>query len=384
MPKTIKIAIDGNEANITQRVGSNVYAFEIVTQLEKLTRKDPNIEITVLLATPKISELPAERKGWQYKVITPKPLWTQWALPLHLFLHAQDYNLLYTPGHYAPRFSPILYVSSVMDVAFLHYPQYFKKEDYVKLKEWTCYSVKHAKKVIAISNFTKEEIVRIYKKKADDVIVAHPALYPPTKQPSSQVVDSVLKKYGVRSPYLLFVGTIQPRKNIETIIAAFEMIHKKRMLSFKPQLVLAGKVGWLAEPIMARIHKSSVFKYITVTGFISEKEKEAFYKGSDATLLLGLYEGFGIPALEAMHYGSIPLVSNTTSLPEVTGDAGISVDPNNIKAIAICMVKTLTLKPSEKAKLRKKAREQIKQFDWESSAKKVLDTLLDTIEKSIR
>lgn len=377
--KKIHIAIDGNEANSTQRVGSNIYAFEILKHLEEITRTNQAISWTVLLSTPHVADLPKERSGWEYKIISPKPFWTQWALPLHLYSHKHTYDLLYTPGHYAPRFSPIPYISSVMDVAFLEYPSYFKKEDLIKLRNWTKYSVQHAKKVIVISEFTKQEVIKQYKKAEQDVIIAHPAVYPPKKIPSKQTIASVTKKHSIYGPYFLFVGTIQPRKNIENLVSALELLHKRKVITVKPELVLAGKVGWLAEPILGRIKNSPANKYIHSTGYIKDTEKDALLAGAESVCLLGLYEGFGIPALEALHLGSVPIVSNTTSLPEVVGFAGITVDPTNTAAIADAMSSILTMKNTKRAQLRKEAREQVKKFTWKKSAAIVLDTILNTI-----
>ena len=146
MNKLIRIAIDGNEANIPNRVGSNVYAFEILHQLWQLTKKASKFSCVVLLAGEPVADLPPARKNWQYKIIKPTRLWTQWALPLHLFWQQRAYDVLYTPSHYAPRISAVPYVSSVMDLAFLEFPEQFKKNDLYQLKQWTQYSVRRAEK----------------------------------------------------------------------------------------------------------------------------------------------------------------------------------------------------------------------------------------------
>ena len=114
-------AIDGNEANVESRVGSNVYAFELLQALEEKTRDNPTIAVTVLLSSPAKSFLPVERQGWKYQVVGPQKFWTQWALPLHLFAKRKQYDIFFTPGHYAPRIASIPYVSSVMDTTYLDY-----------------------------------------------------------------------------------------------------------------------------------------------------------------------------------------------------------------------------------------------------------------------
>jgi glycosyltransferase involved in cell wall biosynthesis len=391
--KTVHIAIDGNEANVLERVGSNVYAFELLTALERLTQSQPSISCTILLATSPINDLPKARPGWQYRVLTPKPFWTQWALPLHLFAEKNTYSLFFTPGHYAPRLCPIPYVSSVMDTAYLDFPEHFKPRDLLQLKSWTAYSVKHARKVIAISKATKYSVIKQYQKNPADVVVAYPALDTKPHRMNPQQKRDFFAQHGISEPYVLFVGTLQPRKNVITLIEAFELAserwssHLQHGTSIKNtlspsfstnplKLVLAGKIGWMAESTLQRIARSPLRDQIILTGFISEAEKQLLIERSSCLTLLGLHEGFGIPPLEALAYGSIPVVSNTSSLPEVVGAAGFTVPPTNSEAVARILEKILTLPKAKRRLLQKKGRAQAEKFSWERSAKIVLQTLL--------
>lgn len=391
----IHLAIDGNEANVLNRVGSNVYAFEIISQLEQLTKKHENLEVTVLLSAPPITDLPQERQAWKYVVVTPEKFWTQWALPIHLFLNKHTYTLFFTPGHYAPRFSPIPYISSVMDTAYLAYPEQFKKSDTLKLTKWTNYSVKHALKIIAISKFTKDEVVKYYGKNPNDVIVAYPSAAIEKVTFNQKQVSTFFRKHTITQPYFLFVGTLQPRKNLEVLIEAFEIyyrmdagrsLQKKRQTASvrtnqKPKLVLAGKVGWLSEPINKRIANSPLKNRIITTGFITEVEKQMLYQHAVASCLVGLYEGFGIPPLESLYFNTIPIVSNTTSLPEVTGKAGLYADPTNAQEIADQMWQAQNISAIGKRNFKKLAREQIKKFSWKQSAEIILTTMLTTAQE---
>ena len=222
----LHIAIDGNEANIINRVGSNVYAFEIISNLEELLRNNEDVNVTVLLSSEKIEDLPQERKAWNYKVVKPAKFWTQWGLPLHLFINKDKYDLFFTPGHYAPKLSSVPYISSVMDTAYLEYPEQFKKSDTLKLTKWTEYSVKNAKKVIAISKFTKDQVVKNYAKNPDDVIVAYPSAAVDFQRYNQSNVNAFFRKHNITKPYFLFVGTIQPRKNLVKLIEAFEIYYR--------------------------------------------------------------------------------------------------------------------------------------------------------------
>lgn len=392
MSKTVQIAIDGNEANVAQRVGSNAYAFKILQQLELILRQRPEIEVTVLLSAKPKDDLPVERVGWRYRSFGPAAFWTQYALPVHLFRYQKEYDVLYTPGHYAPRVSPIPYVSSVMDLAFLYFPEQFKKKDYLQLREWTRYSVEHARKVIAISQYTKDDVMKQYHLHSNQIVVAHPS-FVDDEQVSYKDRDKLefFKKWSIHQPFLLYVGTVQPRKNLVRLIEAFEQLHaeadvgKKQKLTRtmtqlklqELQLVIAGKTGWLAESTLHHIKKSAVKDKIIVTGYITDQEKSMLYKDSLCTVLIGLYEGFGIPALEALRYGSVPVVSSTTSLPEVVGDAGVQVDPTSIKSITAGLQTVITLGAKERGQLLKKGRQQLKLFSWKISAEIILETLLE-------
>lgn len=393
----LHIAIDGNEANVVNRVGSNVYAYEILTALEKQTRDNPTIAVTVLLANTPLSSLPGERKGWKYQLVAPKKFWTQWALPLHLFRKRKVYDILFTPGHYAPRISPIPYISSVMDTAYLEYPDQFTPRDRVQLTKWTKYSVKHARKIVVISEYTKKSVIKEYKKPAKDIVVAYPAIRSnPHNLPQAEL-KSFFEKHKITEPYFLFVGTLQPRKNLTRLIEAYELVRqwikdqkpsgstkrkKQGEEPLAPKLVLAGKIGWLSEPIMERISKSSYASDIITTGFTSELEKKALYSEATALLLIGLHEGFGIPPLEAMQFGTIPIVANTTSLPEVVGSAGITVNPLDIDEIADALWKVMNLNAKERAQYLRKGREQVKTFSWEKSAAEILKTLLSVVDQT--
>jgi glycosyltransferase involved in cell wall biosynthesis len=369
-------AVDGNEANVQQRVGSNVYAYEVLRELEEHTRESTDYTWTVLLSSPPLGDLPKEREGWQYQVITPRPFWTQFALPLHLFVHQKKYHAFFTPGHYAPRISAVPYISSVMDLAFLKYPKQFRKKDLAQLKEWTRYSVKHATKVLAISEFTQKEVIKLYKRKKKDVFVAYPAL-PTTQKQEEKVSSKWLREIVGRDPFILYVGTLQPRKNLVTLVHAFEQFAKNYANKKEvPQLVIAGKVGWLADETLRIIKRSPVKEQIHLLGYVSDAQKEYLYQKSTCSVLLGLYEGFGIPPLEAMAGGTIPIVTDSSSLPEVVGDAGYQVSATDPQAIAELFSKTFTLKAKQRASLLKKGREQVKIFTWKKTAQSIIEALV--------
>ncbi|MBT4124742.1 MAG: glycosyltransferase family 4 protein [Candidatus Pacebacteria bacterium] len=392
--QSFHFAFDANEANVLNRVGSNVYAFEILKQLHASTKKRTDLKWTVLLAQPPVKDFPKENNSWKYKIVTPRKFWTQWALPLHLFKNKRKYDLLYTPGHYAPRFSSVPYISSIMDLAFLKFPDQFTGIDAFQLKNWTKYSAESAEKIITISEFSKKEINQIYDLSLEKIKVAYPAVSLTDKY-SNLRWKRFIKKNSIKpNEYFLYLGTIQPRKNLEKLIETFEVFSRgfaaRKLKSSQtknikvkqhPQLVIAGKTGWLAETILERIQESPFKKHIILTGFVDDSLKKPLYENAQASLLIGLYEGFGIPPLESLAAGTAAIVSNNSSLPEAVGEAGILVDPENAQDIANAMKKTWNMPKLRKQVLKRKTKKHLKNFTWKKTGQVVLETLLTTAKE---
>lgn len=368
--KNIRIGIDGNEANVTNRVGSNVYAWELLHAMHEYLRSNPLFSVTVYLSNPPSADWPQEQSWWRYRVIHPDKLWTQWRLPLDLYLH-RDIDLFFSPGHYGPRWSPVPTVVTIMDLAYEYFPDFFRKKDYLQLHTWTKRSVARAKHMFAISESTKRDVIMHYDRRESDVTVIYPAVKK-VKKLNASIVNEQLHRLGIEGKYILYVGTLQPRKNIERLVGAFEQIVSK---GWPGQLVLAGKVGWLGEPIAARIAASPQKSKILQTGFIDELQKNALIQAAECTTLVGLYEGFGIPPLESIQLGTIPVVSNNSSLPEVVGSGGFFVDPSNENDIARGLWEVLRLSQEQRLKRLGQMVAHASTFSWEKSAERACTTL---------
>ncbi|NCN45133.1 MAG: hypothetical protein AUK08_00605 [Candidatus Pacebacteria bacterium CG2_30_36_39] len=386
-------AFDGNEANVKNRVGSNVYAFEILKYLHETTLVRSDIHWTILLAQSPEEDFPPENNLWHYEIVKPTKFWTQWALPIHLFKNKNVYDLLYTPGHYAPRFSAVPYVSSVMDLAFLKFPDQFTNRDAFQLKHWTEYSVLKAKKIITISEFSKKEIAQTYGLPLEKIEVAYPS-YAMIEKYSNLRWKSFVKKHKLQpNQYFLYLGTIQPRKNLEALIEAFEIFYRnlaadqvhgaqaKKIREIWPQLVIAGKTGWLADKVLNRVKNSPIKDQIVLTGFVDNSLKKPLYEYAQASLLIGFYEGFGIPPLESLSVGTPAIVSDSSSLPEAVGRAGLLVNPNDPQAIAGAMKKVWTAPKIRRQTWSRTAKKHSKEFTWKKTGEKILTTLLAVVNK---
>ncbi|MDP3998022.1 MAG: glycosyltransferase family 1 protein [bacterium] len=382
------IGIDGNEANVEKKVGVSSYAYELLWQFYQIRNPKSEIRNPKQITNPKFqiyikepprNDLPKEADGWRYRVVKPRKMWTQIGLPLDLYLHRLRPDVFFTPTHYAPRFCPIPSVISIMDLSYIHFPQMFKKSDLYQLKNWTAYSVKNAKKVLTISEASKNDIIRHYQIDPERVIVTYPGIKMESEIPSKARFASGgrdqepsmenLKKYKIEGDYILFVGTLQPRKNIVRLIEAFSTLGPKLYT-----LVVVGKPGWLYEEIYEAPKKFKVEDRVKFLDYVPDEDLPALYQNALCFVLPSLYEGFGLPVLEAMHYGCPVVTSNVSSLPEAAGDAAIMVDPESTESIKEGIEKVLGDK-SLREKLVKKGYEQVKKFSWEKCARETLKVL---------
>lgn len=389
------IGIDGNEANVERKVGISEYAFELLVQFEQSTRNNPQktLAFQIYLKDTPRPEMPKEREGWKYIIVKPRKLWTQIGLPLYLFTHFPRPSVFFSPTHYAPRFCPVPTAISIMDLSFIHFPALFAKKDLYQLANWTKYSAKKAKKIFTISTASKNDILKEYRLEPGKVVVTYPGIKggqirsigSEQKVMKEEVSTKELeKKFGISENYILFVGTLQPRKNIARLIEAFASLthstssgqdHKTSNIK-DLQLVIVGKKGWLYEDILKAPEKYGVTDHVKFLEFVDNADLPSLYKHAIFYILPSLYEGFGLPVVEAMKYGTPVITSNVSSLPEAGGDAALYVDPLDTNDIAEKMQKLLADKKLRETMV-KKGYEHIKKFSWEKAAKETLDVLMD-------
>lgn len=369
------VGIDGNEANQARRVGIGEYAYQLLEAFSKLLQAQTIAR--VYLKTPPISDLPFASETFKYRVIGPKRFWTQIALPFDLYFHRPRPNVFFTPTHYAPRFSPVPVAISLMDVSYIHFPHLFRKKDLYQLRYWTSYSVKKAKRVFTISLASKNDIIKLYNIPSEQVVVTYPGIKPMQKTQTKPIdFDTVQKRFSIRPSYILFVGTLQPRKNISKLIEAFaRLAPEKNSLD----LLIVGKRGWLYEEILLAPRKFEIENNVKFLEFVSDEELAGLYTHAQFFILPSLYEGFGLPILEAMQYGCPVITSNISSLPEAAGEAALYVNPNDVEDIATKMQELLK-KERLKKELIQKGYQQVKKFSWEKTAKQTL-TVLEELGK---
>ncbi len=346
------IGIDANEANLTQnRVGINEYAYNLLWAIYNLKSDHKFI---IYLKTNPHDNLPKERDGWKYRVIPFPKLWTQTRLPFDLFFHSPRPDVFFSMTHYAPRFAPMPTVVAIMDLGFLQTPEQFTAKDFNQLKSWTGYSIKNAKKVIAISEYTKQDIIKNYRRDPQDIVVTllgyNTKLFKPTNKPPK--------------PYILFLSSLKPNKNVEGLIRAF---YELKTMNY--ELVIAGKKAWHYDQIFTLVKQLGLENKVKFTGFVDEITKVTLMQEASAYVLPSFHEGFGITILEAMACGTPVVISRVASLPEVGGDAAIYVDPHDIKSIAQGIIEAAGSERSRRVKL---GIERVKLFSWAKCAQETI------------
>jgi len=371
----MRIAIDGNEANVSNRVGVHQYAFEILSNLYRINERATNKnQYTIYLKSDPLHDLPVANKWWRYETLRGGKVWILSKLMPHL-LKRKDHDVLFVPSHYAPPISRIPIVSTIHDLGYLEFSGQFRRYDFWQLKWWTAITLFVSKYIISISKATERDIVRHYgRSKEDKIKVIHHGLDHDRykKNISLDKISRVKKKYHIPKNYILYLGTLKPSKNIEGIIKAFSKIAKTNE---DISLVVAGRKGWMYESIYTLVEREKLQDRVIFTGYIKEDEKPPLYSGARLLMSPSFWEGFGMHILESYACGVPTIVSSSASIPEVAGDFAIYVNPSDVDDIAKKTENTLNLDKEEYNKLREKCIRHALKFSWEKSAHDTLKVL---------
>ena len=370
------IGIDGNEANevrgdIGEKVGANVYAFELLTEIYKLRKKNKiNHNFVIYLKSKPHKSLPPSSSYWKYRILQGGSFWIIKRLMWNLMKDPRP-DVFFAPNHYLPPVTLMPKVCTIHDLGYLNFSAQFKKTDFWQLKYWSAISISISKRIIAVSKATKKDIVRHYpsaSKKIDVVYHGHRK-----EDVDYSDVRRVQKKYKTSNNYLLFLSTLKPSKNVDGILEAFSHLKKDNKWGYK--LVISGKKGWMYKNLFAEAKELKLGNDVVFTGFVAENDKQALMKGAKVFLSPSHWEGFGLHVLESISQGTPVVSSSKGSLTEVLGDSGIYVEPKDSKSIFEGIVKVLNLNETEYNKLVEKGTKQAQKFSWEKSALKTIKVL---------
>ncbi len=372
------IGIDASRAFLKDRTGIEEYSYQVIKNLMNklngqrvvlyLRENSTNYEFNTNILTIDGIELP---KNWTTKVIKWPRFWTQFGLSLEMFLHPVD--VLFIPAHTVPCIHPARTIVTIHGLEYEFCPEAYSFWERLYMRSTIKKSCKWASSIIAVSENTKKDLMKLYKVPADKIEVIYEGYVENNNQETRNNNQTNYKLQTINyKPCILFIGRLEERKNIVGIIKSFEILKERYKIPHK--LVLAGKPGFGYEKIKNEIANVNCGKDIIETGFVSAEEKNCLLNNADVFVFPTLYEGFGLPILEAQNAGVSVVASMEASIPEVAGDSALLVDPKNAEDIADAVYKILS-DENLKKDLVQKGLENIQRFSWEKCGKEIAEIL---------
>jgi glycosyltransferase involved in cell wall biosynthesis len=278
-------------------------------------------------------------------------------------------DILHSPDFIPPIRGARRHIITVHDLAFLHYPQFLTAESRRYYNDQIETAVHHADHILADSQATKTDLVNMLNVPPEIITIHMLGVDPSFKPQSQETLDHYRRELNLPDSYILFVGTFEPRKNIRGLLDAYRQLLARR--SDLPPLLLAGQRGWLFDETMAYIDELKLHPHIIWHENIPQAALPSVYHMACVLVMPSFYEGFGFPALEAMACGTVPIVSNRSSLPEVVGDVGLQINPDDPATLAEALEYAL-IHPEWIASMRQAGLERAAAFTWEHTASVLL------------
>ena len=356
------LGIDASRAVTTAPTGTETYSRELI---RALLQADSPLRFRLYTRIPPPDDLFPATGNYEIRAIPFPRLWTHLRLAFELFLHPPD--ALFVPAHVLPLWHPRGSLVTVHDLGYLHFPQAHRTLSRFYLDLSTRWNVRAARWVLADSGATRDDLVRFYGVRQDKIRVVYPALPGEVFKPvrDTNTLERVKQQYQIASPYIIAVGTLHPRKNYTRLVQAFQSLPKSY------QLVIVGKKGWLYQEFLSTAESLHLGKRVRLLDYVAVSDLPALYSGARLCAFPSLYEGFGFPVLEAQACGVPVVCANTSSLPQVAGDAAEFFDPLNIEAMALAMTRVLT-DEARREELIQKGCANLARFSWERAASQVV------------
>ncbi|OGY16562.1 MAG: hypothetical protein A2785_03145 [Candidatus Chisholmbacteria bacterium RIFCSPHIGHO2_01_FULL_49_18] len=373
------IGVDASRAFVPERTGTENYSFRLFKAMLAVGGANKFI-----LYTRNSIVDPADfpQKNVTITRINWPRLWTQGGLALRTHLDRLD--VLFVPAHTLPilRKAGLPTVVTIHGLEYEYLPEYYRFPQKLYLTWSTRYAVRFADRIIAVSQFTADELQKRLGADPKKISVIHEGVDRKAYQRSFTEAEKqeALSKLGISKPYVLFLGVVQPRKNLERLIEAFSRIRLTRPGLVSLNLVIAGKLGWMYEKILQAPKKYGVEDRVQFPGFIPQDILPVLLQESLAFILPSLTEGFGLPVLEAMAAGAPVIAAKAGALPEVVGEAGLYIDPLSVDDMSKSL-QAVVLSEELRKELRKKGLSRVRQFSWERAANEILAVLGEAVKE---
>ena len=360
----ILLGIDASRSASSQPTGTELYSRYLIEAL--LDRAPDRFFFHLYFNQPPHSEFRTPNSV--FRILRFPRLWTHLRLSAEMIWHRPD--LLFVPAHVLPIVHPRRSVVTVHDLGYLCFPEAHPPRQRWYLDRSTRWHTRAAAHLLADSASTKRDLIDKYHADPDKITVAYPGLDPSVRRVDDPDESARVKaRYHIDGDYLLYLGTIQPRKNLQRLIAAFLQLPTSNL-----QLLIAGQPGWYSDQLLQQADDRVKF-----AGYVAAADKNALLSGSTAFVFPSLYEGFGFPVLEAMACGVPVLCSNTSSLPEVAGEAALLVNPLDVNDIARGLHDVTTNDDLRRA-LIERGYQQAPKFTWQACAA-VVQSVFESVLK---
>ncbi len=366
----MRICVNASPA-VHHIAGLGRYTQELMTALLAIDSKNDYVAFYNRPGEAQV-EPPLDRLPRLTTNLATKP-WRMSALLAHFARVPQDrlfpaVDLFHATDHLLPRLARVRSVFTLHDLVFRFYPETHKPLNRWFLTLMMPRFLEAADAVIAVSEWTKKDAIELYGLDEDKIRVVYEGVNPRFRPASAESISAVRQKYGILEKFILCVGTIEPRKNLTSLLEAYHSVRNGRR---DLKLVIVGKMGWLYEGFFRRLRELGLENEVIFPGFVPDEDLPSLYSAADLFVFPSLYEGFGLPVLEAMACGTPVVTSNSSSLPEVTGEATVLVDPNDVQALIRAMSAVLDNKEL-RGELHAKGLRQAAKFSWETAAYETL------------
>lgn len=360
----IRIGVNAHLLSLAQSYRSAGINGYIQQLLRRLPEADPTLIYTVFTGERRYTGkagIDVRHSRWPTQRPALRIAWEQAVQPGAA--RREKVDLLHEPAFVGPVMGTSPFVVTVHDLSFLLYPEAFRPFNRLYLRLVTNLSVRKARRVIAVSENTKQDLVRTYYLSPQKIDVIPNGLDECFRPLPKDQVDEFRARQGLPERFLLFVGTLEPRKNVMGLIEAYAQLPKER-----PPLMLVGGKGWLYDEVFALITARNLTQEVHFMGYVPAEDLPWWYNAAEAFVYPSLYEGFGLPPLEAMACGTPVITANASSLPEVVGQAALLVDPNDAQMLAQAMEQVLTDRELQDH-LRAAGLTQARTFSWAQTAR---------------
>jgi len=365
---SLHIAIDAHSVG-AQLAGNESYAVNLI---EALAEIDQTNRYTLYVTKPAAIDRFANRwPNFKVRQTLPHTPFVRIPLTLSTELRRRPVDVLHVQFT-APPFAPCPVITTIHDLSFEHLPETFKRRSRAQLRLTVRRTARKAALILTLSEFSRRDIIETYAIDPQRVIVT-PASAPKHFTPVADGtrLEAMRARYGIGANYLLSLGSIQPRKNLKRLIEAFISLRKARPADELPQLVIAGKRGWLNDDVFRAAQQDGLNEAVKFIGYVPEEDLPALYSGAICFVYPSYFEGFGLPVLEAMQCGAPVIAGNQTSLPEVAGDAALLFDPFDTRALGEAIARVID-QPDYRAELRAQGLKRAAGFSWIATAQLTL------------